>query len=68
MIQRLGRAVDKGRTGEVADLRRLLEQNYLRGQVRYELLFERYDPLDKWKTGKSQETRRLASFESGDAE
>jgi hypothetical protein len=68
VIQRLGRAFDKGRTEEVADLRRLLEQNYLRGQVRYELLFERYDPLEKWKTGERRETRRLASFESGGAE
>ena len=65
VIQRLGRAVDKGRTEEAADLRRLLEKSYLKGRVGYELLFERYEPLEKWKTGKSQETRRLASFESG---
>ena len=67
VIQRLGRAVDKGKTEEVEDLRRLLEQNYLKGRVRYELLFERYQPLDRWKTGESRERRRLASFDSGDA-
>lgn len=68
VIQRLGRAVDKGRTEEVADLRRLLETSYLRGRVGYELRFESYEPLEKWKTGASRETRSLARFESGDAE
>jgi len=67
VIQRLGRAVDDGRTEDVEGLRRLLEHNYLKGRVRYELLFERYQPLDKWKTGESRERRRLASFDSGDS-
>ena len=68
VIQRLGRAFDKGRTGEVADLRRLLEKSYLKGRVGYELRFESYEPLEKWKTGESRETRSLARFDSGDAE
>ena len=68
VIQRLGRAHDAGEAEEVERLRRLLERNYLKGRVHYELLFERYRPLEKWKTGESRERRSLASFDSGDFE
>lgn len=67
LIQRLGRAHDKGETEEVERLRQLLEHNYLQGRVHYELLFERYQPLQKWKTGESREKRSLASFDTGDS-
>lgn len=67
LIQRLGRAHDKSRAEEVERLRQLLEHNYLKGRVHYELLFERYQPLEKWKTGQSREKRSLASFDTGDS-
>ncbi len=67
VIQRLGRAIDAGDAEEAARLRRLLEGNYLRGKAHYDLLFERYEPLEKWKTGRSRERRALASFDSGEA-
>lgn len=66
VIQRLGRAVERGQAAKVEDLRRLLEQNYLSGRVRYELVFERYDPLQKWRTGANLEQRSLGQFTSGD--
>ena len=66
LIQRLGQAHDRGKAEELGELRKLLEQNYLRGSVRYELLFERYEPLEKWKTGQSRETRSLGRFASGE--
>jgi hypothetical protein len=66
VIQRLGRAVERHKAGEVEDLRRLLEQSYLSGRVRYELIFERYNPIQKWKTGANLEERSLGQFTSGE--
>lgn len=66
LIQRIGQAHDRGRLEEREQLRRLLEENYFPGSVRYELLFERYRPLDKWKTGASLERRSLAHFATGE--
>jgi len=66
VIQRLGRAVERGETARVGDLRRLVEESYLSGRVRYELVFERYDPVRKWKTGANFEQRSLGQFTSGE--
>lgn len=66
VIQRLGRAIEKGQADKVRDLRLLLEQSYLVGRVRYELVFERYDPVQKWKTGANLESRSLGEFASGE--
>jgi hypothetical protein len=66
VIQRLGRAVDLGKAAQIEDLRRLLEQSYLSGPVRYELIFERYNPMQKWRTGADLEQRSLGQFTSGE--
>lgn len=66
VIQRLGRAIEKHRVDQAADLRRILEQDYLNGRVRYELIFERYNPIEKWKTGTNLEVRSLGRFASGE--
>ena len=66
LIQSLGRAHDRGEAEETARLRELLEHNYLQGKVRYELVFERYQPLEKWQTGGSLESRSLARFDTGE--
>ncbi len=66
LIQSLGRAHDRGEAEKVEHFRELLEPNYLRGEVRYELLFERYRPLEKWKSGASLEQRSLARFATGE--
>lgn len=68
VIQKLGDAQTRGETSEVVRLRRLLEQNYLRGKAHYEIVFERYQPLEKWRTGASLERRSLGSFQSGEFE
>lgn len=67
LIQRLGQAQRRGDGAEVERLRRLLEQNYLRGRVGYELIFERYDPMRKWRTSQNSEEHSLARFDSGEA-
>ena len=66
VIQRLGRAVERGEADKVRDLRRLLEQSYLTSRVRYEVVFERYDPVQKWKSGANLESRNLDEFASGE--
>lgn len=65
VIQRLGRAYDEGEREEAERLRQLLEHDYLIGTAHYELVFERYQPLEKWRTGANRERRSLASFDSG---
>ena len=65
LIQRLGRAHDRGETAEAARLRALLEDTHLQGRVGYRLRFERYEPLEKWQTGQNREARDLASFDTG---
>jgi len=65
VIQKLGQAQDRGQAAGVAHHREILEHNYLRGQIRYELVFEKYSPLEKWREGKNREARTLAFFESG---
>jgi len=67
VIQHLGRAVERGEAARVEELRRLLERNYLQGRVRYELVFERYDPIEKWTTGANFERRSLGQLTSGEA-
>ncbi len=66
VIQRLGRAIEKGEAAKVKDLRLQLETSYLVGRVRYELVFERYDPVQKWKTGANLESRSLGELASGE--
>jgi len=66
VVQRLGRAVERGKTARVEELRRLLEGHYLRGRVRYELVFERYDPIEKWRTGADLERRSVGEFTTGE--
>jgi hypothetical protein len=65
LVQRLGRAHDRRDFARVEELRALLQATHLRGRVRYELIFERYDPLRKWRAGETLERRSLARFESG---
>ena len=64
VIQKMGVAAERGDAAELARLRRLLEDNYFVGRLRYRLMLERYQPLDKWRTGATVEHRRLGVFDS----
>lgn len=64
LIQQLGGALERGESGEAMRLKRLLERNYLRENVRYEVVIENYDPLEKWRTGQATNVRSLGAFES----
>lgn len=64
VIQALGQAFDKGDEAGVLERRRQLETSYFRGRVRYELIFESYDPYQKWRTGENLERRSLAVFDT----
>ena len=63
LVQRLGAAVEKGRTDEQSRLRRVMEQNYLPTPCRYELVVMTYEPLTRWRTGQ-YEIRSLGEFVS----
>ena len=66
VIQHLGQAFDRDQGERVEELRRLLEANHLTGRkVRYELIHERYQPLEMWRTGESLERRVLTVFVKG---
>ena len=65
LIQRLGRAHDRGQAAEVARLRAVLEGTHLQGSMQYQLRFERYEPLEKWRSGHNREQRELGRFEKG---
>jgi hypothetical protein len=64
LINKLGRAKRRDRKRKVKRYREILESNHLQGKVRYELVFEQYDPLEKWKTGDSRELISLGRFET----
>ncbi|WP_299403416.1 hypothetical protein [Acaryochloris sp. IP29b_bin.148] len=61
LIQKLGRAYKQKDMAKFKQLRMLFENNYLTGEVKYELISETYNPIVKLKTGAST-TKRLASF------
>ena len=66
LIQRLGRAAQDGNPGEIESLRRLFEDTYLAHPVRYRVVRERYEPLEKWQRGKALEEQLLATYSTGD--
>ena len=64
IVQKMGGAAERGDAAELARLRRLLEDNHFVGRVRYRLFLERYQPLDKWRTGATVERRLLGVLDS----
>lgn len=62
LIERIGRAEDEGDRPRANHLRGVFEANYLRGEVRYELIHETYDLLEKWTDGTNLERRSLGIF------
>ena len=62
LIQGIGDAFDSSDLELVEQRRRLFERTYLRGRVIYELVYESYDPYDKWRTGENLESRSLQVF------
>ncbi len=66
VIQLLGTALEEGDRKRADELQRLFEGSYLAGHdVRYEVVWESYDPLEKWRTGKSLERRSIAVLVKG---
>ncbi len=67
VIQKLGQAVKRGRNGQASEHRQQLESTYLKGRAGYELFLERYDALEKWRSGQLLERRSLGSFNTGES-
>lgn len=66
LIQEIGKAWKQGNESEVSRLRRLLEATYLPTPARYDLVWVRYDPIKRWKTG-AFEITPVRSFPGGEA-
>ncbi len=61
-IQRMGKAWEKGDTG--CGDRAIFEREYFRKRVSYDLVKRRFDPIERWKSGRFEETR-LMTAEAG---
>ena len=63
VVRALGAALDRGDAAEAERHRRMLEETYFLGSGRYEIVFESFDPLEKWRTGDSRVRRSLGEFQ-----
>jgi hypothetical protein len=54
VFQRMGKAFERGDAEQVGQLRKLLEKSELRPMTVYEFRRIRYDPLDRWRTGRQE--------------
>jgi len=63
MINHLGMALQKGDSADAAYFRGLVEANVLppHRRVEWELVNQQYDPLERWKTGRT-DRRAVARF------
>jgi len=61
IIQRLGKAEQRGKQAAVQRMRALLEEIYLPPGTRYELVNVISDPLHRWRTGE-REVERIRMF------
>lgn len=62
-LQDLGGAILNKEPERIESLRRSFEEQYLQGysgEVRYLIIARRFDPVDKWRTGKYKPKRVLA--------
>lgn len=67
VIRDLGKAYLEDNKEEVIRLRTLLEKNFLKGNIKYELVSQVYDPIKRWKNGETQ-TNSLGFFITGEFE
>ncbi|PZD74015.1 hypothetical protein C1752_01762 [Acaryochloris thomasi RCC1774] len=64
VIQKMGKSYLKDDSAGFERFQNLFEKNYLKGEVKYELISETYNPVDKYKSGESK-VRHLDYFVSG---
>ena len=64
VINQLGRKYRQGNQSQVRNQRKLLEENYLKGEIEYGLIQETYEPIERWKNGKVNQ-KLLVKFKSG---
>lgn len=66
-VDRLGRAVVADDEAGAAATRRTLESLHLGShRIVYELVRRRYDPLERWRTGRIRHAEALAAYRAGD--
>jgi hypothetical protein len=69
-VQFMGMALDRGDVTGADQQRRLLERLHLtgHGSITYELVARRYDPIDRFRSGKFEEIRTIATCQTSTAE
>ena len=69
VVQRMGRAAERGDATALAELRRVFEREHLaahRAPVHYRLVREHYDPIERWTTGGVRAVSELAQWSAGE--
>ena len=56
LINKMGNAYQRNKHEELTKLRKIFEGNFLKGQIKYELVQEKYSLLKKYKTGEVKQT------------
>ena len=51
LISKMTKSIRKNQKEETGHLRESLEQSFLPGCLRYEIVMIKYDPIERWKTG-----------------
>ena len=65
VIDKLGNSYLQGKQEDIKKQRQILENNYLNGNVEYELIRESFDPIKKWKYNQVEQ-EILVRFNSGE--
>lgn len=65
VINDLGSSFLQGKSAQINEHRKILENNYMKGQVEYGLIKETYNPIQKWNSDQGDQ-EVLAKFEHGD--
>ena len=65
VIKKLGNSVLQGSESQIIKNRKILERNYMYGNIEYALIKETYDPIQKWKYNEADQ-EVLSRFESGE--
>ena len=62
LVQRIGMAYARGRRASAERWRHLFERDFFYDTVNYEIVLLRYDPLERWATGRIRSMTSVGSF------
>lgn len=62
LVQRMGMAYTRGRVAAAERWRHLFERDFFNDTVQYEIVLLRYDPLERWATGRIRSMTPVGLF------